>query len=31
MTVKEILEYLQRDMWSPQGGLYTAEDADSEG
>ncbi len=28
---KEILEYLIRDMTSPEGGIYSAEDADSEG
>jgi len=30
-TVREILEYILRDMTSPQGGFYSAEDADSEG
>ncbi len=30
-VVAEILTYVQRDMTSPQGGFYTAEDADSEG
>ncbi|MDH3999608.1 MAG: thioredoxin domain-containing protein, partial [Desulfuromonadales bacterium] len=30
-TVREIFTYLQRDMTSPQGGFYAAEDADSEG
>lgn len=30
-TVKEILEYVIRDMKSPEGGFYSAEDADSEG
>jgi uncharacterized protein len=30
-TVKEIIEYVQRDMTHPQGGFYSAEDADSEG
>ena len=28
---EEILEYVQRDMTSPAGGFYSAEDADSEG
>ncbi len=28
---REILEYLIRDMTSPEGGIYSAEDADSEG
>ncbi|MBT3251380.1 MAG: thioredoxin domain-containing protein [Candidatus Marinimicrobia bacterium] len=30
-TAKEIIEYVQRDMTHPQGGFYSAEDADSEG
>ncbi len=30
-TVKEILEYVLRDMTHPEGGFYSAEDADSEG
>jgi uncharacterized protein len=30
-TVKEILEYVSRDMRSKKGGFYSAEDADSEG
>ncbi|WMW22372.1 thioredoxin domain-containing protein [Methanolobus mangrovi] len=30
-TAKEILTYLKRDMISPEGGFYSAEDADSEG
>jgi uncharacterized protein YyaL (SSP411 family) len=30
-TAEEILEYVQRDMTSPEGGFYSAEDADSEG
>jgi len=30
-TVNEILEYVIRDMKSPEGGFYSAEDADSEG
>ncbi len=30
-TAQEILEYLFRDMKSPQGGFHSAEDADSEG
>ena len=29
-TAKEILAYVSRDMTSPQGGFYSAEDADSE-
>ncbi len=29
--VRETLEYVQRDMTSPEGAFYTAEDADSEG
>ena len=28
---REILEYVLRDMTSPQGGFFSAEDADSEG
>lgn len=28
---KDILEYIQRDMTDPEGGFYSAEDADSEG
>jgi len=28
---EEIFEYVKRDMTSPEGGFYTAEDADSEG
>ncbi|MFW9950482.1 MAG: thioredoxin domain-containing protein [Candidatus Thorarchaeota archaeon] len=31
IIAKEILEYVVRDMTSPQGGFYSAEDADSEG
>jgi len=31
LTAKEILEYVLRDLTSPEGGFYTAEDADSEG
>ena len=31
LTAKEILEYVLRDLFSPEGGFYTAEDADSEG
>jgi uncharacterized protein len=31
LTVKGILEYVFRDMTSPKGGFYSAEDADSEG
>jgi uncharacterized protein YyaL (SSP411 family) len=30
-TVFEILEYVSRNMTSPEGGFYSAEDADSEG
>ena len=30
-TAEEILEYVLRDMTSPDGGFYSAEDADSEG
>ena len=30
-TVEEILTYVSRDLRSPQGAFYTAEDADSEG
>ena len=30
-VVEEIAEYLQRDMLSPEGAFYSAEDADSEG
>ncbi len=30
-TVREIFTYVQRDMTSPQGAFFTAEDADSEG
>ena len=30
-TAEEILEYVMRDMKSPEGGFYSAEDADSEG
>ncbi len=30
-TVEEILDYVLRDMTSPEGGFYSAEDADSEG
>jgi hypothetical protein len=30
-TAKEILEYVLRDMNHPEGGFYSAEDADSEG
>ena len=31
IIAEEILEYLQRDMLSPEGGFYTAEDADVDG
>lgn len=31
MTAKEVLEYVLRDLASPEGGFYSAEDADSEG
>jgi hypothetical protein len=30
-TVRDILDYVLRDMTHPQGGFYSAEDADSEG
>ena len=30
-TVREVLGYILRDMTSPEGGFYSAEDADSEG
>ncbi|WP_445475580.1 thioredoxin domain-containing protein [Methanococcoides methylutens] len=30
-TVREIFEYIERDMTSQEGGFYCAEDADSEG
>jgi len=30
-TADEIIEYVMRDMRSPEGGFYSAEDADSEG
>ncbi|MEW6267529.1 MAG: thioredoxin domain-containing protein [Thermodesulfobacteriota bacterium] len=30
-TVEEIFSYLRREMTSPEGGFYTAEDADSQG
>jgi len=30
-TARQILEYILRDMTSPEGGFYSAEDADSEG
>ncbi len=30
-VVRDILHYLQRDMTHPEGGFYSAEDADSEG
>jgi uncharacterized protein YyaL (SSP411 family) len=31
VTAKEVLEYVLRDLSSPEGGFYAAEDADSEG
>jgi uncharacterized protein YyaL (SSP411 family) len=31
VTAKEVLEYVLRNLTSPEGGFYTAEDADSEG
>lgn len=30
-TAEQIIEYLERDMTHPEGGFYSAEDADSEG
>jgi uncharacterized protein YyaL (SSP411 family) len=30
VTAKEVLEYVLRDLASPEGGFYTAEDADTE-
>jgi len=30
-TVRRLLEYIRRDMTHPEGGFYSAEDADSEG
>ncbi|HNM26462.1 MAG TPA: thioredoxin domain-containing protein, partial [Saprospiraceae bacterium] len=30
-TIEETLEYIRRDMTHPEGGFYSAEDADSEG
>jgi uncharacterized protein YyaL (SSP411 family) len=30
-TVEEVLEYVLRDLASPEGGFYSAQDADSEG
>jgi len=30
-TAEEIFQYVEREMMSPEGGFYTAEDADSEG
>jgi uncharacterized protein YyaL (SSP411 family) len=30
-TAREILAYVQRDLTAPEGGFYSAEDADSEG
>ena len=30
-TAEQVLEYIVRDMTSPEGGFYSAEDADSEG
>jgi uncharacterized protein YyaL (SSP411 family) len=31
VTAREVLEYVLRDLTSPEGGFYAAEDADSEG
>ncbi len=31
VVAQQVLEYLQRDMTAPDGGFYSAEDADSEG
>ena len=31
VTIREMLAYVLRDMTSPEGGFYSAEDADSEG
>jgi uncharacterized protein YyaL (SSP411 family) len=31
VTAKEVMEYVLRDLASPEGGFYSAEDADSEG
>ena len=31
ITAKETLDYCMRDLSSPQGGFYSAQDADSEG
>jgi uncharacterized protein YyaL (SSP411 family) len=31
VTAQEVLDYVLRDLSSPEGGFYTAEDADSEG
>jgi uncharacterized protein YyaL (SSP411 family) len=31
LTAKEVLDYVLRDLASPEGGFYSAEDADSEG
>ena len=31
VTAKEVLDYVLRDMTAPDGGFYSAEDADSEG
>jgi uncharacterized protein YyaL (SSP411 family) len=30
-TAREVIDYILRDMTSPEGGFYSAEDADSEG
>ena len=30
-TIRQIIQYVLRDMTSPEGGFYSAEDADSEG
>jgi hypothetical protein len=30
-VAEEVFSYIERDMTSPEGGFYSAEDADSEG